>query len=431
MLFVFLVFWRPQDWLITALEGWPMLDAIVVLALGSLFVEVKENRLRLPKASPQLYLLGGLWFAAIMSHVAHTYFGGVLDTIPIVFKVCFFSALLVCVLDRPSRLRGIARVIVAMACVMAVHAILQERTGRGFIGQRPLFIRGYGDAPSYTRSLFFGIFHDPNDLAQILATAIPFSFAIFRRRSIISFLVAGGISWLLVAAILVTHSRGGLVALVAVSGVMFVLMLPTRWLPAALTILVIAGLVLCPLSGPYMDDSAHDRVIFWGEANEVFKRNLVFGVGYGMFMESIEEERASHNAFVLCYTELGFFGYWFWYNLLQVGIVGAWRARTACSRPQTLDQAWLKRFSGLTVAAVAGFVASAYFLSRTFVHPLFFLFAILAALPLVATRILPDDQAVVLDMRKDVLVMGSIGAGVSIIYIYFTIVLLNKAWFGG
>ena len=53
-------------------------------------------------------LLVGLFFAAaIVSHAAHTYFQGIVDSFFTVFKFCFFTLLLITVLDSPERLRWI------------------------------------------------------------------------------------------------------------------------------------------------------------------------------------------------------------------------------------------------------------------------------------------------------------------------------------
>jgi len=427
-LFVFLVFWRPQEWLVTWLYGWNLLDGVFYLALLGLLIEVDAGRIRFPKDMPQVYLLGGLWFAGIMSHVAHTYFAGMMDTILPVFKVCFFTLLLFCVMDTPSRVRAVALMFVVMACFMSVNALLQERRGYGFAGIRPVYVGAKDGHPAYLRSTFFGIFEDPNDLAQMLVTSIPFAFAITKRRSFFGFLLGSGATWLFVRAMLATHSRGGIVALVATGAVMIVILLPVRWFPYLMSALLICGLALCPLSAGYLDDSAHDRVAFWGTANWVFKENPLFGVGWGMFGEYIEGDRAAHNAFVLCYTELGVFGYWFWFSLLQLGVVGAWRTKMVFKKPETQDQAWLARMAGLSIAAITGYCASAYFLTRAFVYPAFFLFALLGVLPWIARDHLPEDHPRLIEPKRDLFLLCTLGTICSIFYIYFSIILLNKAW---
>ena len=179
LMFLILVLWRPQDWLIPWLYGWPLLDVISYFSLLSLLLEGQLHRIRFPR-SPAIPLVIGLWIASMASHIPHTYFQGFLDTLPETFKPCFITALLLVVVNTPTRLRIVLGGIVGLCCVMALHALLQQRYGVGFAGQTPLMVftpeKGW-----YSRSLFFGIFEDPNDLAQMLAAAIPLVFAVPRR----------------------------------------------------------------------------------------------------------------------------------------------------------------------------------------------------------------------------------------------------------
>ena len=426
-LFMILVFWRPQEWLLPWLYGWPLLDGIVVVAVLTLMMETDQGTIRFPKKAPQLFLIPGLWVAAIMSHVAHTYFDGVMESIVPVFKFTFFTFLLFCVLDRPSRLRTVGRTFVVMACVMAVHALLQAHRGYGLGGQRPLFTWTYGGFD--IRTTFYGIFGDPNDLAQILATSIPFAFALTRRRTVFSFLLGCGITYLLVLAILSTHSRGGLVALIAGGTLLVALVFPARWLPTILVLCVVGGLLACPFSAGILEESAHDRVVFWGEANYIFKTTPIFGVGYKMWYDMVTRE-AGHNAFVVCYTELGVFGYWFWFGLLLLAVLGTLRSLVALQGRRDGEADWMRRFAGVSIAAMVGYLASAYFLTRAYVYPTFFLGALLGAIPYVTHRMLPEGHRPLSDVKKDVFVLNTVASLGSIVYIYISILFLNKAFYG-
>jgi hypothetical protein len=350
---------------------------------------------------------------------------------PIVFKFCMFAVLLTVAMDRPSRLHAMAVVVVAVVCLMAWHALLQTHRGWGFGPWTPPLYIGRKGLPGYTRTYWFGIFSDPNDLAQILATGLPFAFALPRRRSIVGFLFSCAVAWLLVEAVLTTHSRGGLVALAACGAMMLGLVLPARLQRWYLFLMVLGFLAMCPLSRKLLDSSARDRVVFWGQANRMFKRYPLFGIGVNMISEYTEEGRAVHNAFVLCYTEIGLFGYWFWFSLLQLGLMGCWAARAALRRPKTPAQAWLRRFAGLSVCATVGYAASAYFLSRAFVYPVYILFAILAAVPLVTQRLLGPDAPRLINVRRDLFLWCTAGSLFSVAYIYVSILFLNRAYMGG
>lgn len=426
--FMFLVFWRPQEWLVPAMYGWPVLDVIMFFAIVGLAMEAGQGQVRVPK-TPAIWLCIGLWFATLASHVPSTYFKGIVDTAPDSFKYCFFVILLVVVVDRPSRARGVILVLVAAAILMTVHALMQQRLGYGFAGQPPLLEYRPHRGVWEVRSQFFGIFGDPNDLAQFLSCTIPLVFAIPRRMNAIIFCLCCGLAWYIFQGLVACHSRGGMIALTTVGLCIVFLRLPIRWLPYAGALALLGFLILCLKASLWLDQSARERIVFWGMANRVFKAHPLFGIGYGMFWQVIPQSRACHNAFVSCYTEIGLFGYWFWFSLLQLGIVGCWRTLMAMKQnPRQASHVYLKRLTGLSIAAMCGFTAGAYFLSRAFIFPYFFLFGLLCAIPMIAHQMLPDDHPPLVSYNRDVLGMGTFSTLFSIVYIYITILLLNKSY---
>jgi len=222
-----------------------------------------------------------------------------------------------------------------------------------------------------------------------------------------------------------------MVALAAVVTAMVFLVLPARWLPWLWAVALVGGLIGAGFRGAgLLDASAQERVVFWGLANRAFKSNLLFGLGFGMFWQVTAGSRAAHNAFVSCYTEVGLFGYWFWFNLLSLGVLACWRARVALERAVTPTQRYLRRLAGLAIAAVAGFAAGGYFLSRAFIFPFFFLFGLLNAVGLIAERELPREHPPLINVRHDLYLWGTIGALFSVAYIYVSILILNRAYYG-
>jgi putative inorganic carbon (hco3(-)) transporter len=430
LVFMFLVFWRPQEWLVPTLYGWPLLDVVVYGALLSLIMEINQKQIKLPR-TPMIWLSVGLWFAAILSHVAHFYFKGMLDTIPDAFKLCFFLVLLVVVVDRIERVRAVIIVMVASAVIMAIHCLMQQRLGYGFAGLPPLIRYRPLTDEWQAQSLFFGIFSDPNDAGQWLAAAIPLVFAIPRRLNPISLMMCFGVAWYLFSAMNATHSRGAQIEFSAIIATLVFLKLQTRWFPYVAIIGLGAVLVLCGLKGGgLLDASAQERVVYWGMANREFKAHPLFGLGYGMFWQVTGGHKAAHNAFVSCYTEVGIVGYWFWFSMLQLGCIGAWRTRLALGKVRNGSQAYLKRVSGLGLAAVVGFATGGYFLSRAFVFPLFFLVGLVNTMPIIAMRLLPEDYPPLIEPGKHVFGMGTLSTLFSVIYVYWTILILNKAFYG-
>ena len=75
-LFIFVVFWRPQEWLVPALYGWPILDAVVFLSILGFMIEWDQGKIKVDTSRPQYFLLIGLFVAALMSILRiHTYRG--------------------------------------------------------------------------------------------------------------------------------------------------------------------------------------------------------------------------------------------------------------------------------------------------------------------------------------------------------------------
>lgn len=430
VIFMFLVFWRPQEWLLPWLYGWPLLNGIVFLALLSLMVEINQKKMRFAN-TPAIWLAAGLWMAAILSHVAHFYFKGMTDTAVDAFKYCFFVILLLVVLDRLGRIQKVMMVIVGVTVVIAVHCLMQQSLGYGFVGLQPMMNYRPMTDEWQVRSFFFGIFGDPNDTGQMLACSIPLIFAIPKRMSPVAWVGCLGVAWLLFEALLSTHSRGGMIAFGAAVGTLILMRFPARWLPYLAVAGLAAGLVLCKVKGAaFFDASARERLEFWGLANQAFKEVPIFGLGYGMFWQ-VAGDRAAHNAFVTCYTEVGLLGYWFWFSLLQFGVIGCWRTMQAFRRPRNLMQTYLKRVSSVSIAAMVGYAAGGYFLSRAFVFPIFFLFGILCAIPLIAKMYLPEDHPPLQRTATDVWGWGTVSTLASMVYIYVTILILNKGFYGG
>ena len=425
--FILLVFWRPQEWLVPVIYGWPILDLVVGASSLALLLEWDQGRISMDSRRPQYFLFVGLFFAACMSHIANTYFVGLMDHWMIAFRICFFGILLFSSLTSTRHLRWVCRIFVLMGCFMVLHAVFQQTRGYGFGGQRPVMSWRPGVIGAVPRSKFFGIFEDPNDMGQLLATAMPLSFVLFQRRSFRSFLFAAGICYWLWIGLESTISRGSLIAVIVAAGVILIHMLPNRKVLPMLGIATVAGLALLPLSGRFMEGSAMERVDFWGEANWVFKTRPLFGVGLGMLREYLGKSRAVHNAFVLCYTELGVFGYFFWFNLILVAVLGLIRTRVLLYGVKDPEAVWLYRFSCWGLAALGGFCASSYFLSRAFVFPLFFLLAMLGVVPFLAQTLVGDDGPPLVSLKKDVLKLGLPLSLASIAYIYVSILLLNAA----
>ena len=154
--------------------------------------------------------------------------------------------------------------------------------------------------------------NDPNDYAQLMVSLIPCLFFFWKkksnfRNSIVVILPAAA----LVYAMFLTHSRGAIVALLAVivfagrrkvgtvfsavgGGLLFILSMAAGW-TGGREISVGAG---------------SDRLEAWSTGLQLIRSHPFFGVGFARFSEY--NDITAHNTIVVCAAELGFFGLFFW-----------------------------------------------------------------------------------------------------------------------
>ena len=400
------------------------LDVVVGGMILALLIELDEGRIRRPKRYQVLMILG-LFFATLMSHVAHTYFGGLMKTWPSMIKYTTYTMVLLCVTERVTRVRTVIRIFVFMGLFMTYHCYLQVTKGYAFANQGPVWIHGGTEM----RTRFFGIFGDPNDLAQMLVVCMPLVFGVFRRMNFLKLVLCSAAAYVMFWAMESTGSRGGYMGTAAVVGTGIIFLLPRRWTPFLLFMAIMSALTLMPAAGLVLDSSARNRVIYWGLANWFFKESPVFGLGYGMFWMVTKEAMAAHNAFVHCYTEIGYFGYWFWFGLMLLGVVSCWRTRVLIVDVDDPEARYISRASACCITAMIGYAASSYFLSRAFIYPYFFLCILLIAFSNVAEDYIDEEDRgePIIKPWRDILVLNTVASAFSIMYIYWSIILLNKA----
>ncbi len=425
-IFIVLVFWRPQEWLFPWMFGIPVLQGITYLAILAMMMERHSGKLRMNFKEPQYFLFFGLFVSGLMSHIAWFYWEGLMNNWETLFRLCFFGILLFACCTSVSQLRWITRAFVMMALLMSFHAILQETRGYGFAGHRPVMSWRPNVSYLVPRTRFFGIFDDPNDLGQFLATSMPLCFVFFKRRSVLSIVIGSGLLLFLLKGIETTISRGTQIGVLASFGVALVMILFRKRYEFILLMGLLGTLLAIPLSGRFLGD-AWERVDLWGMANWAFRSRPIFGVGMGMINEHLFQGKTVHNAYVHAYSELGIFGFFFWFMLLYLAFLGPLQARKALRNVTHPDGVWLYRFCGWGLAALAGFAGSAYFLSRAFIFPLFFLTAMLGAVPYLAKAYVPEDQEYVrLGLTiKDTVIIGIPMSLLCILYVYVSILILN------
>ncbi len=415
---------RPFEWLWPELQQFQILDILVLCAIFFTVLDMIQRREKLPKESPWLWLMVGLFFSVVASHAYHTYFGGIIESVRDFARIAVVFILIVINTKTLTQIRWLVLLFITSALVVSFHCLLQKYTGRGFANLAPM-VHYVGDWVR-TRSYYFGIFSDPNDTALFLVSSLPLAWAYFwDGTKKISYLAIVCVT-IIFLAIITTESRSGFMALVFLAGAYILLKFPINWLwtivPIAFVALVSAPILMAQLG--WTDESAMDRFNYWGEANFAFKSSPIFGVGYGLINDFTYQSASVHNSFITAYAELGVIGYTFWLGLIIFALFGMLRLNKMIT--ETTEDLQIQALSTGLFASLIATCTSGFFLTRTYYLPLFIVLAITAAL---YSNMANKLGWTVLNQYcgwsiKNVWLASGISLG-SIVYIYLFIVALN------
>lgn len=236
----------------------------------------------------------------------------------------------------------------------------------------------------------FGFLSDPNDLAQNFLISLAFLAAFWRKRRVLRNIFLVLLPTAVIAyGLFLTGSRGAAVGLLVLS----VMLLKDRL--GATGSLVAGGLLMLALVGLNFggnravsmgESSAAGRLEAWSSGLQMLKSSPLFGVGYHMFTD--HHERTAHNSFVLCFSELGLVGYFFWLGMIY-WTISELRGLSAIrsSNPYVAEIAHWAQYVKI---AFYTFLATSWFLSRTYVPTLYMLIGMSVALTEMARRVAPE-----------------------------------------
>ena len=338
---------------------------------------------KFPYRAPQVQLMLGLVVAVPVSHLSHLYLGGALWAIQsfLVSGIVFF--LVVANVTTLARLRLLIIVFVGEMFFLLYRSVAAYYAGNmdsGFLlGQGVDFDPRTGDNTGIlVRIQALGILGDPNDFAQGLLTALPFLFLLWRpgrklRNTLFVILPAS----FLLYGIYLTHSRGAVIGI----GVIFLLLFLKRLgkTRSIIASLVLVALIMSPLGGSrgtsLSEGSTAGRIIEWGAGIAMLKDAPVFGVGYGRFLEY--GDLTAHNSYVLCFSELGLVGYFFWLGLIVFTVMDL-NGVIAALRAKGVRDDWY-RYAIVLRLSLFAFLATSWFLSRTYTLTLYMLLGMVVA----------------------------------------------------
>jgi len=372
---IVLAYFSPAD-AMPAMAPYHIQQIVLLPALGASLFSMNMRRASLPW--PQYLLLVGFWFAVVMSVLSKFWLRNALNAFLIVgFLVCIYFLVFINAFTL-TRIQVLCFVVTLCAVAMAVQGILAYHTG--YLGDKLLNMKVTEGFVVYKRVCGLGVLHDPNDFAQFLLVGLTFLGVFWRKENGAGNVILLGLpSSILIYAMYLTFSRG---VLFGVAVVAFVTV--SRRIGAMASAILACVLVVLMLAVNFgggreisiHESSAAGRIVAWGAGIAQLKHFPVFGAGFGQF--TAYNDLTAHNSFVLCFAELGLFGYFFWLALILVTVLGLeGLTRIPVKGPQ--DVAFGRLVTTIR-AALYGFLATAWFLSRTYTETLYILLALAAVL---------------------------------------------------
>jgi O-Antigen ligase len=277
----------------------------------------------------QSYAVVGMCIAVLISFIvnglgASLSIGAFLNFLPNSFT--FFLIVLNCKKKRHLQMVILVLLFVSLFTIYNGYSALRAENFLSpyLIGQE----NDTGSAIHRVRGLAF--INDPNDFAQLMVSLIPCLFFFWRPRNILLnlpfVLVPAG---LLLFGMYLTHSRGGMIAFLAVA-----IIAGRRKIGTVPSLILAGGLfALTTVIGwsggrEVSVEAGAGRMGAWAAGLDLLRTHPIFGVGYQQFAEHYEI--TAHNTVVVCAAELGLFGLFSWLmfvvptvrDAVTIGIVG-------------------------------------------------------------------------------------------------------------
>jgi putative inorganic carbon (hco3(-)) transporter len=237
-----------------------------------------------------------------------------------------------------------------------------------------------------------GFMNDPNDLALGIVLALPLCWALWKQgRRVWNTICVWTPTGVMVTTLYYTKSRGGMLALLAVLGIMWSRRLG-RTKTAILLALVMAAMFAMSFTAgrSLSDDSTENRLEAWREGFHMFATHPVLGVGMAGFVDRVN--LTAHNSFVLCFSETGFLGYFLWTLIVVASMLQVLALERTDAEGES--QETVRRWARALRLSMCGFLVGGFFLSRTYICLFYLLAATICALTVVAVKLDPKFSRV-------------------------------------
>jgi O-antigen ligase len=262
-----------------------------------------------------------------------------------------------------------------------------------------------------------GTFGDPNELAAVLVPGLILAgaLAITLRRTPLLRIAAAGAGTLCAAAIFLTLSRGGLIALAF--ALLVSLFVAGRWRVQALVVTLLVALTGFLYFGYVASQESVDRVTqleggtgrtdLWNIGWRMVEDKPVAGVGVGNFQTAsihyllapgaierdefiVDQPKAAHNTYLQVQAELGAIGFALFAAIIFFALLCMLRAARIFERQ---GERTMELVARALFIAVAGLLAADFFISEQYSKQLWLLLGLGPGLLGVATGLLSAREA--------------------------------------
>ena len=431
---------RPAE-IIPGLEGVPVYEfailSCLVVALPAVLIQLTPASLA---RRPITVCVIALLPAITLSHLSHGETERAVETSIEFAKVLVYYLLLVGVVNTPTRLRqyllwlGVFTLVLTAVALLRYYGVYQVE-----VQQAPVEVRDPRKAKSADHSVttievnkngerveykrLGTAFYDPNDLCLVLVMGMGICAYAFSERC------GGAARWLWpVAALLfgfalvLTHSRGGFLALlIGVAALFYSRLGPTKAIIAGLAVLPLLFLAFGGRQTNFElgQGTGQTRIQLWSDGLDHFLRSPLFGIGVGRYDEEIGH--VAHNSFIHAYTETGLLGGTLFVGVCYLALVSLLRLR----RQQCLvsNRGLSRTLPFLTAMAVA-YCGGMLSLSRCYIVPTYLLLGLVTVYLRLAGRYAPLSVP-----RLDGRLLGRMAAvSVLCLLVIFTFVRLAVRW---
>jgi hypothetical protein len=377
-----ILFLRPAE-ILPALGGLPLYQGVILLCLAfsssKILQQISTQSL---VVHPINFCMVGLLTAVIMSHLSHFRLSMAAESGYIFFRICLLYFLVVASINSSELIHKYLVSLNVLIAILAVVSLLHYHEVISIPGVESIHHReadsDSGGEASFDRLCGPGIFNDPNDLCLVLTLGI-LAGLYLKDRSASSMSSLFGLSTLplLLYALVLTYSRGGLLTLLAG---LFGYYSGRIGVKRAILLLIVVGALAMPfLSGRQTNidlsgGTGHQRVSTWREGMALFWRAPLFGIGMDQYIE--EMGIAAHNTFVHTYVELGCYGGVLFVAIFAFSLLSLY---ALCRDAKLCEDSQLRGASNLLLGAYLAFAAGFMSLSRFSFEPLYLVFGLTTA----------------------------------------------------